>query len=214
MIRFLNSLLMISLLCTCLLSQSEFLPRGQSGFGITTGIGFNKEATKHHISAGYSYQGFIDFDIAYSKANGGRVTDAVITPTLTYFFIKQEDLQGAPSIGVSAGYNQYKYITKKIISIPNPIAGGRDTLRVDESDIKAFRLGITAHRRVGTWRSIFYQPFISGTFSFHSIGWNFIMQSGLAAGTKLRNNIQLFIMPVLDIEENLFTFSLNISIVV
>ena len=81
--------------------QSEFLRRGQSGFSGGIGVVTDREKNGWNFTAGYSYRGFLDADLMYSKANGGKVQGGVLTPSVTYYLTKQEDAEGMPTFGIS-----------------------------------------------------------------------------------------------------------------
>jgi hypothetical protein len=100
-------------------SQSEFLPRGQSGYDCGFGLRTNREKNELNIYAGYSYRGFIDANLTYVKANGGTVQGGVLSPSIIFYLVKQEDAENIPTLGISVGFSHYKSKTTETVIVPD-----------------------------------------------------------------------------------------------
>jgi hypothetical protein len=198
--------LMIAIAVQCSFSQSEFLRRGQNGFGGGLGFSVNSEMTGINIYAGYSYKGFLNADLAYSKADGGKVTNGVLTPTITYYFIKQEDAKRTPTLGVSLGYCRYSSRTTQTVAVPDSNMQGRDTMLVTERKVNALEIGVTAHHRIGSWKMFFFQPLLAGGLVLQSHSWEFTLRGGVVIGTRIKNGPLVVFTPALEKRSGLTTF--------
>jgi len=198
--------LMVSLLQNSF-SQSEFLARGQSGFGGGWGINTNKEASGLMLFAGYSFRGFLDADLTYSKANGGRVQGGVFSPSITFYPIKQEDAENAPTIGVSLGFSSYTSKTTTKVEEPDSIGIGWHWYeKTNEDKINALNLGITAQRRIGYYKAFFFQPTVGGMMAMTNSGWEFTLRGGVAIGTRIVKGPLLILTPSIEYQSGLTTF--------
>jgi hypothetical protein len=211
--RFAVLFVVIVILAQYSFSQSEFLRRGQSGFGGGVGFGINREMTALNLYAGFSYKGFLNADIAYSKADGGKVKDGVITPSITYYFIKQEDAKKTPTLGVSIGYCQYTSKTTETVAVPASSVQGKDTTLVTERKIYAVKIGVSAHHRIGSWKIFFFQPLLSSGLLLHCHGWEFTLRGGVAVGSRIKGGPLLIFTPSIEMQSGLTTFVFNIGAV-
>jgi hypothetical protein len=187
-------------------SQSEFLRRGQNGFGGGLGFSVNSEMTGMSFYAGYSYKGFLNLDLTYSKADGGKVTDGVITPTITYYFIKQEDGKRTPTLGVSLGYSRYTSKTTQTVAVPDSNMQGRDITLITEKEVNALRFGVSAQHRIGYWKMFFFQPLLAGELIRQRHSLEFTLRGGVAVGTRIQNGPLLIFTPAIERRSGLTTF--------
>ena len=100
-------------------SQGEFLLRGQSGFSGGVGFSINRDVRGLDFLAGYSYRGFLDANLAYVKDNGGSVQGGVISPSFTFYFVKQEDAENIPTLGLTVGLSHYISKTTETVIVPD-----------------------------------------------------------------------------------------------
>jgi hypothetical protein len=112
---------------------SIWLQRGVSGYGGAASIQASGDATELTASGGYSYQGFLDFDLnlnyySLNKDNfqGASVSAYGLAPVVQYHPIKQS-AEVPVSLGLSAG------VEKIWFSSPDFTAG---------SSINAFNVGV------------------------------------------------------------------------
>jgi len=195
-------------------SQSSFKLRGENGFIIYPGVSIEKRISKLDLSLGYSYKGYIDFFLSFFKANGGDVKDLVIVPGISFFLVKQEDVGNVPSVGLVVAYSRYNSVSESIVSIPESVAGSRDTLVVGEKRISSVGLGVTAHKRIGSWKQIFFQPFIDALFYLNSEGWRSSIRCGIIIGSKLKSGIQIFASPRFEIDAHRFFVGTGAGVVI
>ncbi len=194
-------------------SQSEFVRRGKNAAGAGFGFGANSDAISMSIFAGFSYHGILNADIAYSKANGGKVTDPVITPTLTYYFFKQEDAKRTPTVGVSLGYSQYTSRSTSSIAVPDSNMQGKDTTLVSDKKIYAVKLGVSAFHRIGSWKMFVFQPMISSGVLMHRYGWEFLLRGGVSVISRIKGGPLVIVTPAVEMQSGLATFVCTLSAV-
>jgi hypothetical protein len=195
-------------------SQSEFIARDQSGFGGGWGISANSEANGLMVFAGYSYRGFLDANLTYSKANGGRVQGGVLSPSITFYPIKQEDAENAPTIGVSLGFSRYTSKTTTKVEEPNTVGIGWHWYeKTEEVTINALKLGVTAQRRLGYYKALFFQPMLGGVLVMTNSGWEFALRGGVAIGTRVVRGPLLILTPGIEYQSGLTTFVITFGAV-
>jgi hypothetical protein len=201
---------------TNLLAQSDILRRGQSGIGVGIGYSNNRETGQYLISAGYSYKGFLDGSLTFSKANQGEVTQSVITPTVTFFPVKQEDADNVPTLGISLGFNHYVKTTTETVYAPNPdstILSAIAIPLVQETTINAIKIGVTAERRIGYWNVWFFQPSIGARISISSAPWEFLIRAALSIGTRIVDGPIIVFTPAMEVQSGVTTASMMLRIV-
>jgi hypothetical protein len=204
--------LMISLV-HCSFSQGEFIKRGKSGIGGGAGFSTNREMNWKTLYAGFSYKGFLDANIAYWKASGGKVQDGVISPGITYYLVKQEDAKKAPTLGISLGYSHYKSKSTSLVDVPELNMQHRtDTIKTDLT-VDAVKLGVSACHRTGYWRVFFFQPMIGAGVSMASSGWEFTLRGGVAIGSRIRGGPLLILTPSIERQSGVMTFVLTFGVV-
>jgi hypothetical protein len=204
--------LMISLV-HCSFSQGEFIERGKSGIGGGAGFSTNHEMNGKTLYVGFSYKAFLDANITYWKTNGGKVQDGVISPSITFYPVKQEDAKKAPTLGISLGYSHYKSKSTSLVDIPAPNMQIRtDTIKTDLT-VDAVKLGINACRRIGYWKAFFFQPMIGADVLMVSSGWEFTLRGGVAIGSRIRGGPLLILTPSLERQSSVTTFVLTFSVV-
>jgi len=195
-------------------SQSEYLLRGQSGFGSGFGLNTNNEASGFNVNAGYSYFGFIDGNIKYEKSNGGSVQGGVLTPSITFYPVKQEDAPASPTIGISLGFSRYRSITTTKVEEQDTAGIGWHWQETSEDRmVNALILGVTAQRRTGYWNVLFFQPILSAGLVMKNAGWEFSLQGGVSMGTRVVNGPLLILTPSIERQSGLTTFILTFGAV-
>lgn len=195
-------------------SQSEFLPRGQNGFGGRFGFNTNREGYGLNFCAGYSYRGFIDANLTYMKTNGGRVQGGVLSPSFTFYPIKQEDIENIPTLGISFGFSRYISKRTETVIVPDTvIVSWRSYERITELTINALKLGVTAQRRTGYWKAFFFQPLLGAELSITNAGWEFALRGGVAIGTRIVKGPLLIFTPSIERQSGLTTFILSFGVV-
>jgi hypothetical protein len=206
-------LFLIISLAHCSFSQGEFIERGKSGVEGGAGFSTNGEMNGKTIFAGFSYKGFLDANINYWKESSGNVQDGVLSPSITYYFVKQEDAKKAPTLGISLGYSHYLSKSTSLVDVPEPNLQYRtDTIKTDLS-VDAVKLGISAYHRTGYWKVFFFQPMIGADVLMTSSSWEFTLRGGVAIGSRIRGGPLLILTPSLDRQSRITTFVLTFSIV-
>ncbi len=197
----------------CSFSQGEFIKRGKSGIEGGAGFSVNSEMNEKTLYAGFSYKGFLDANIAYWKANGGKVQDGIISPGITFYPIKQEDAKKAPTLGISLGYSHYKSKSTSLVDVPEPNMQHRmDTIKTDLT-VDAVKLGVSAYHRTGYWKALFFQPMIGADILMASSGWEFILHGGVAIGSRIRGGPLLILTPSIERQSDVTTFVLTFGVV-
>jgi hypothetical protein len=193
-------------------SQGEFLQRGGNGFGVGMGFSTNNETNALSYYAGFSYQGILDANLTYSKANGGKVRDGVVLPSITYYPVKQEDAKVAPTLGISLGFS--RYVSKKTSTMEEPDLvgiGWHWYEQTTEATVNAVKLGVITHHRMGYWKVFFFQPMLGADLSIISSGWEFKLRGGVAIGTRMKRGPLFILTPCIERQSGLTTFVLTLS---
>ena len=205
--------LIISLLQSSF-SQGEFLQRGRSGFGVGTGFSTNSETNALGYYAGFSYKGLLDANLTYTKANGGKVKDGVVLPSITFYPVKQEDAKNAPTLGISLGFSRYTSKTTLKVETQDSVGVGWHWYEHDTTKtINAVKLGVSTHHRIGYWKVFFFQPMLGADLSMISSGWEFKLRGGVAIGTRIKSGPLLIFSPCVEREAGLTTFVFTCSLV-
>jgi hypothetical protein len=186
-------------------SQGEFIQRGKSSIGVGAGFSANREMNGKTLYAGYSFKGFLDANLTYWKSNWGRTIDGVLSPGITYYFIKQEDAKKAPTIGLSLGYSHYRWKSTSVVDVPQGLQHRTDTL-VRDLTVDAVKLSVNAYRRTRYWKMFFFQPMIGAGVSMANSGWEFILRGGVAIGSRVRGGPLLILTPSIERQSGVTTF--------
>jgi hypothetical protein len=195
-------------------SQSEFLPRGQNGYGGGFGLSTNHEGNGLNFYAGYSYRGFLDGNLSYTKSNGGKVQGGVLSPSVTYYIAKQEDVENLPTLGISVGYERYKSIRTTKVEEQNTDGIGWHWHEIHEDQkVNALKLGVTAEHRIGYWSVWFFQPIVGAGLTMKNGGWEFTLRGGVSCGTRLVPGPLLIITPSFERRSGVTTFVLTVGAV-
>jgi hypothetical protein len=195
-------------------SQSEFLLRDQSGFRGEIGCSTNREENGVNLAAGYSYHGFIDANLTYAKANGGSTQGGILTPSITFYPLKQEDAEIAPTLGVSLSFSRYTSKTTETVIVPDSvIVTWRSYDRVTELTVNALTLGVTAERTTGSWNTFFFQPVVGAGLVMKNNGWDFTLRGGVSIGTHIDQCPLLIFTPSIERQSGLTTLMLTFGAV-
>ena len=185
-------------------SQGEFLRRGQNGFSGGLGFSTNRDAHGLNILAGYSFHGIVDAKLTYAKEDGGIVQGGVISPSLTFYFAKQEDAENIPTLGVSIGFSHYTSKKSETVIVPDSFfVSWRSYERVTESTVNAVNLGVSAQSRIGHWKVFFFQPVLGASLSATTHGSEFTLCGGLSIGTRVVHGPLLIITPSIERQSDL-----------
>jgi hypothetical protein len=109
--------------------QGAYLERGQSGFGIGGGFSTNEDVTGIGGSVGYSVNGIFDFGIGVEsfsfdqKLLGADLSATVISPSLTFYALKQND-EIPLSFAIGAGYDWQMYSNDVLDDFNIDMTGG------------------------------------------------------------------------------------------
>ncbi|MGD1046747.1 MAG: hypothetical protein ABR936_15680 [Bacteroidota bacterium] len=196
-------------------SQSEFLFRGQSGYGSGVGLSANRKENGLILYTGYSYRGFIDAKLTYIKANGGAIQGGVLSPSISFYAIKQEDAQNIPTLDISFGFSHYISKTTETVVVPDTvIVTWRSYERVTESTINALKLGVTGQSRTGYWKALFFQPFLGACLSIANAGREFTLCGGVSIGTRAVHGPLLILTSSVERQSGLTTFMCTFGAVI
>jgi len=206
-------LLMISLIQWSF-SQSEFIRRGRSGIEGSAGIRIiNNEIDGSFFYGGFSYKGFLDLGLTYWKANNKNLNDEIFTPSVTYYPIKQEDAKKVPTLGISISYKHYKSESISLVDVPGPNMEHRiDTIKKDLT-IDAVKFGISACRKIGFWKGVYFQPMIGTGISITGSSLEFVLHGSYAIGARIRGWPLLVLIPGIEYQASAITYLLTFGIV-
>ena len=195
-------------------SQSEFLLRGQSGYGGGFGLNTNHEENGLNLYAGYSYRGFIDAKLTYEKANGGAVQGGVFSPSVTYYLAKQEDAENIPTLSISFAFSRYVSKTTETVIIPDTvIVTWRSYERVTEMTINAFKIGVTAQSQTGYWKVFIFQPLLDAELSITNVERVFMLRGGISIEARVMHGPLLILTPSIERQSGLTTLMLTFGAV-
>jgi hypothetical protein len=202
--------LMISLLQYSF-SQGEFIKRGKSAVEIGGGFSTNREMHGNILFGGFSYKGFLDANLTYENANGGRIQGGVFTPSIIYYFLKQEDAKNAPTLGISLGYSHYQSKSTSFVEVPMNMQYRIDTI-VTDLTVDAVKLGVSAFHRLGSWRVYFFQPMIRADISMASSGWKFSFRTGVSIGSRIKRGPLFILTPGIEGQSGVMTYFLTLGV--
>jgi hypothetical protein len=195
-------------------SQSEFLPRGRSGYGGGLGVSANRVENGLNIYAGYSFRGFLNAKLTYSKGSADKLQDGILSPSITFYPIKQEDVRNAPTVGISLGFSRYKSITTSKFEEQDTVGIGWHWRESTEGKtINALKLGVTAQRRLGYWKVFFFQPLLGAGFSNTNAGLEFTMRGGLSIGSRVIRGPLFILTPSIERQAGLTTWTVTFGAV-
>ncbi|MFN1835290.1 hypothetical protein AB2B38_008510 [Balneola sp. MJW-20] len=107
--------IMIGMCCTgFVFSQSAFLDKGQSGFGIAGNFATNEDANSFGGAIAYSFSGILDLGAGISRVGydqqflGADLNATVISPFVSFIPIKQDD-EIPLSIALNGAYEKQLY---------------------------------------------------------------------------------------------------------
>jgi hypothetical protein len=196
-----------------LLAQGEYVPRGTNAYGGSVLIQTNNQAGEYGIQAGYSYQGFLDAGLLYIHANAGDAKNGILSPSVTYYIVKQEDALHAPTVGVTFSYRHYESTSVSTVTEPDSIPAityhTRDITTTQTLD--AFNFDVAAHRRVGYWKVFFFQPMLGGGLTMTRLDWNFVLRGGVEIGTRMVHGPLLVLVPSIEHQSHLTSFALKLQ---
>lgn len=105
----------IMILPTLVLSQGQYLEKGQNGFGVRAGFGTNEDMNLLGVDVGYSYNGIIDIGIGYAKGttkDEPKLSANMIHPLVSFYLLKQNDtmpLSFSAGVGYQKGFYSSDY---------------------------------------------------------------------------------------------------------
>jgi hypothetical protein len=208
------SLFLVQCATIQLIAQGEYIGRGENAFGATAAIFTNRAFNGYALQAGYSYKGFLDAGLLWTKANAGIAGNGILSPVVTFYAVKQEDAERTPTLGLSLGYRHYTASETKTIIVPDP-----DSTRIDHTSyrleekhtVNAIVLDVAAQRRLGYWNVFFFQPMIGAGISFINSGMQFALRGGIAIGARVVHGPLMVMVPCIERESGLTTFLIQLK---
>jgi hypothetical protein len=198
----------------CLYSQSAFLLRGQSGWEGGGGVAVNREAQGMNAYLGYSFRGYLDANLRYETFHGGEVQEGVVTPSVTFYLSKQEDKESIPTFSVTLGFSRYVSKKTETVIVPDTmIVTWRSYERTTESTVNAVKLGVSAQKRIGTWKVFFFQPCLGAGLSLTNAGWDFAMRAGISIGSRIIHGPLLIVTPSIERQSDVSTLIITLGAV-
>lgn len=196
-------------------AQGEFIPRGTNAFSGSMLMCTDKEANAIGVQAGYSYKGFFDVGLMYLKATAGDFKSGILSPSITYFIVKQEDAVHVPTIGMTFHYQHYTSTTTSTVVQPDSLpALSFHTKEITKTQtLDAFVFDITAHKRVGYWNVFFFQPMLGGGVAMTRVDWNVCLRGGVEIGTRMVRGPLMIISPWIEYRSSLTSFIVKLQAV-
>ncbi|HVN49506.1 MAG TPA: hypothetical protein VMU30_11895 [Bacteroidota bacterium] len=212
--------LFVVLLChiiftSLMVAQGEYISRGTNAYSGSLLMQTNSEATAYGFQAGYSYKGFLDAGLTFIKANAGDFKNGILSPSMTYYIVKQEDDLHAPTVGVTFSYRHYPSTNTSAVAEPDSIpAISYYTKNITTTQtLDAYIFDVTAHKRIGYWNVFFFQPMLGGGISMTRADWNVCLRGGLEIGTRMVHGPLLVLVPSLEYQSTFTSFALNLQVV-
>ena len=135
-------------------SQSAYLSKGQTGFGIGGGFSSNDQLTGFSSAIGLSISGVFDLGVSLSSLGiENSIYDAtVVSPFATGFLVKQDETIPA-SLAFSGSYSRTFYSTEE--------------LKPSDIDLKetSFSIGLSLHSLINLTNSFGLQPFMGFSYN-------------------------------------------------
>jgi hypothetical protein len=195
-----------------MLAQGEYISRGTNAYSGGLIMSTNSQANEFGLQAGYSYKGFIDAGLMYFKANAGDAKDGILSPSITYYIVKQEDDVHAPTVGVTFSYQHYQSTNTSVVTEPDSIPVTYHTRNIATTQtLDAFIFDVAAHKHVGYWNIFFFQPTLGGGVAITRTDWNFVLRGGVEIGTRMVHGPLLVLVPCLEYQSNLTSFTLKLQ---
>ncbi len=196
-------------------AQGEFVTRGTSAWSGDLLMQLNSEASEFGIQAGYSYKGFLDAGLLYLKGNARDYKNGILSPSITYYIVKQEDGLRAPTVGVSIGYRHYTSTKTSTAVEPDSLPAlsyHTDTMTTAQT-VNAVVIDLGAHKRIGYWNVFFFQPTIGGSLSITNTEWIATLRGGIEIGTRVVRGPLIVLTPGLEYQSQLTSFTLSLRAV-
>jgi len=192
-------------------SQGEFLLRGKNGYEGGVGLSTDREQNRLNLFVGYSFRGFIDANLEYAKANGGSVQGGVLSPSVTFYPVKQEDADNIPTLGLSLGFSRYTSKTTETVIVPDTTRiTWRSYERVTELTLNAVHIGVTAQSRTGEWKALFFQPVLGAELAVTQTGSEFRLSGGVSIGSRIFHGPLVIFTPGFERQSGLTSFMLTV----
>jgi hypothetical protein len=200
-------------LISLMLAQGEYISRGTNAYSGGLQLSTNNQASAFGIQAGYSYKGFVDAGLMYLKANAGDFRNGILSPSITCYIVKQEDAPKAPTIGVTFRYQHYQSTNTSTVTEPDSIPAvtfhTRDITTTQTLD--AFIFDVAAHKHIGYWNVFFFQPMIGGGVAITRADWDVVLRGGVEIGTRAVHGPLLVLVPCLEYQSHLTSFTLKLQ---
>ncbi len=195
-------------------AQGEYVSRGQSALEGEILLSTNREANGYGAGIGYSYRGIWDFSLLWLKSSAGKAGKGILSPVVTFYPVKQEDAERAPTLGLSLGYRHYTAVETTTIFVPDTTSGHIQSMsyqRTESHTVDALVFDVVAQRRLGYWSVFFFQPMIGAGASLVNSGMEFTLRGGVSIGTRVVNGPLLVLEPCIERESGLTTFLIQLK---
>lgn len=201
-------------------AQSQYLERGQSGFGLNGGFSSNENLSGFSAQVGYSISGVFDVGISGSRFGfeqqllGEELNATVISPFVSYLVIKQDESRPL-SVSLNGAYQREIY-TNDVLSNNNIDMTGNN-----------FTFGVSLFSDFQASEAITIQPEIGASYitgeteatdssgiilssSVSTAVYNF----GLSLIFESSSNNDFVVSPALSIQDEITTFGLSLSYII
>lgn len=193
-------------------AQGEYISRGQNAFGGSLFYNTSSEANGYGLQLGYSFRGSLDAGILWTKANAGQAKGGIFSPLVTYYVVKQEDADRAPTLGVTLSYRHYRTTSTSTVVEPVPFPVTDTTKEITTiQTIDAFIFDVTAHKHLGYLNVFFFQPLLGAGISFTNSGMQFVLRGGVSIGTRMIKGPLVIFVPSFERQAGLTTLVLRLS---
>jgi hypothetical protein len=106
-------------------AQGNLLPPGESGWGVSGGLGASRNVTTYGFATGYTIDGRLDLGISVGRVNRNPDGTAIVSSTLhgtylspqiTLYVVRQDSIDSESSIALTAGYEHVSFREPFVLS--------------------------------------------------------------------------------------------------
>jgi len=218
--RVILTLLIFGCISSLTFGQSQYLDKGQNGFGLNGGFSSNENLSGFSAQVGYSFSGVFDVGISGSRFGfeqqllGEQLNATVISPFVSYIVIKQDESRPL-SVSLNGAYQREIY-TNNVLSDNNiDMTGNNFTLWVslfsdfEASDAITIQPGIGAGYITGETKA----TDSSGTILSSSLS-TAIYNFGLSLIFETSPSNSFVVTPALSMQKEITTVGLLLSYII
>ena len=129
--------------------QGDLIPKGSSGLGVSGVVAADRNATSYGFASGYSFSGRFDIAVSCGRVSSIRTSDGLtipttrgtfISPTVTWYVLRQEPGVDSISIGLMVGYEHVTHASSPLGTQTGDVFSGGVSFFQDLLHSSSFKL--------------------------------------------------------------------------